>query len=182
MDDLEDLSRRQARAQNGVDPTRDRPPPWFVGSGRSLVTAVVIVLAVLVVLRIWSTVELAREGWRWWREQPTRVDVPPQTHPPAPPAPPARSRSYDPAEWITADDYPAQSIRREEEGTVAIQWTVAPDGDVTACRVAKSSGFARLDAAACSAILENGRYPAVAPGQPLRTYSRRVVWRLPDEF
>lgn len=182
MDDLEDLSRRQARGQNGIDPTRVRPPPWFVGSGRGLVTGVIVVLAVLIALRLWSTVELAREGWRRWH-QPPSVGVPPPIAPPAPPAPPPRTMpppSYNPADWITPDDYPVESIRREEQGTVAIRWEVGATGRVSDCRVERTSGFPRLDAAACDAVRRNGRYSPQGADRPRRSYARRVSWRLPD--
>jgi len=51
MDDLEDLARRQARAQNGLDPTHARPQPWFVGSGRGLMLLVLALMTVFIVMR-----------------------------------------------------------------------------------------------------------------------------------
>lgn len=91
-----------------------------------------------------------------------------------------RSGSTGPADWITADDYPPSSIRAGEEGTVAIRWTVDDAGRVRSCEIASTSGFPRLDAAACRAITSRARYAAIAPGTEPRSFTRRVVWRLPD--
>ena len=106
---------------------------------------------------------------------------------PAPPAPPVVSKAAgakgNPADWITQDDYPASSIRAEEEGTTSIKWTINTQGRVEGCTVTQSSGSSALDRAACSALQRRGRYtPATdAAGNPIATTSsRRVVWRLPQ--
>lgn len=116
---------------------------------------------------------------------PTPVAPPPPR--PAPPAPPVVSKAAgakgDPAQWITNDDYPASSIRAEEEGTTAIKWTINAAGRVENCVVTASSGSSALDQAACRALTRRARYsPAVdAAGSPISTTSsRRVVWKLPQ--
>lgn len=93
------------------------------------------------------------------------------------PAPPP---SMNPADWITADDYPIDALRNGDEGTVSIRWTVTPDGRVRDCAVTASSGHASLDAAACRAIVRSGLYPPVAAGAPARVFTRRVVWKMPQ--
>lgn len=121
---------------------------------------------------------------------PPPAYTPPPPAPPAPPAPPppptvnkAAGAKGNPADWITNDDYPAASIRAEEEGTTAITWTINTQGRVENCRVTASSGSAALDRAACAALTRRGRYsPALdQAGNPIAsTQSRRVVWRLPE--
>ncbi|HFC8518601.1 TPA: energy transducer TonB [Neisseria weaveri] len=60
---------------------------------------------------------------------------------------------------IPRPPYPPLSLENEEEGTVVLKVMVAPDGKVTNVRVAKSSGFKRLDSAAQKAA-RNGRFQA----------------------
>lgn len=89
----------------------------------------------------------------------------------------------DSAAWITVADYPAESIRAHEEGKVVAVWRIGVDGRVDGCRIVVSSGYARLDAASCTAITTRGRYkPAVDDaGNPVASYaSRSVTWALPE--
>lgn len=116
---------------------------------------------------------------------PPPVAAPP---PPAPPPPPVVNKAAgakgNPASWITNDDYPASSLRAEEEGTVAIAWDINAAGRVENCRVTASSGFAALDRAACAALTRKARYsPALdQAGNPMRSSSsRRVTWRIPKD-
>lgn len=189
-DDLEDLARRQARAQNGLDPSHARPQPWFVGSGRRLMWLIVTLVAVLVALRGVTTWWLAQDAWAWWTHRPpARVAPPPITRaepaPAALPLPPgAIAPTGNAAEWISADDYPIESIRREEQGKSLVRWVVDPDGRVRRCGTVSSSGFPRLDAAACAAIIRNARYAPArdASGRAIATTAqRRVVWLLPRQ-
>jgi len=92
----------------------------------------------------------------------------------------ARRPLGDAAEWITADDYPASALRKNEQGTVTIRWRVGAAGRVTACEPTVTRGFADLDSAACSAIVRRGRYPAVQSATAERVFARRVVWRIPS--
>ncbi len=41
--------------------------------------------------------------------------------------------------------YPPESIKNKEEGTVSLEFTINADGSVSDVRVAKSSGYPRLD-------------------------------------
>ena len=88
----------------------------------------------------------------------------------------------NPVNWITNDDYPAEALRGEQEGTSAILWTIGTDGKASKCTVVGTSGFPLLDQAACSAVTRRARYaPALdKEGKPTVSHSsRRVVWRLP---
>ncbi|UZK66728.1 energy transducer TonB [Sphingomonas sp. M1-B02] len=105
--------------------------------------------------------------------------------PPAPPAPvinKAAGARGNPADWVTTDDYPASSLRNEEEGTTGIAWDINTQGRVENCRVTSSSGHPALDQAACRALTRKGRYsPALdQAGNPIRSSSsRRVKWQIP---
>jgi protein TonB len=83
------------------------------------------------------------------------------------------------AEWITSDDYPAEAIRAEHEGTTRVAWTIGDDGRVSSCRVVESSGHDSLDRAGCQAILARGCYDRVRLPEA-RSQTRRIVWRLPE--
>jgi len=61
--------------------------------------------------------------------------------------------------------YPSASQRIGEEGTVVVRVVVGVDGRVVRATVAKSSGFARLDAAAIDQALAGWRFvPALKDG------------------
>jgi protein TonB len=49
-------------------------------------------------------------------------------------------------------EYPRASLVNEEQGTVTLNFLVAPDGGVTESKVEKSSGFKNLDKAAQKAL------------------------------
>jgi len=76
--------------------------------------------------------------------------ISPPAPPPAPPAPKAKPvPKIDRAHTGDTDRfYPPISKRLGEEGSVIVQVAIAPDGHVVDAKVAKSSGFSRLDAAA----------------------------------
>src|SRR6266446_5891764 len=86
--------------------------------------------------------------------------------PPPPPAPtPAVATT---SHQVIADDYPAISIRLQEQGTVSVKFTINPDGSVTECAVATSSGKPRLDDAACTMVKKRWKYkPATQDGKPV---------------
>lgn len=94
----------------------------------------------------------------------------------------AKPIALNPQIWIDSDDYPAEALRMNWQGTVTIRWMVI-DGRAGNCRVVQSSGHAVLDEAACNAILKRARYSPVYDrvGRTLVSEDqRRVVWRLPD--
>lgn len=89
------------------------------------------------------------------------------------------------AEWLTADDYPADAIRMGAQGTSTLLWTIGVDGRVHDCRVVISSGSPVLDAAGCKAITLRGRYTPMhdAAGQPIAVHkSRRINWSIPGTW
>lgn len=112
--------------------------------------------------------------------QPAAGIAPP---PPPPPAPVAPSPPRQVAGSISNDDYPADAILAEQQGSTAFTITVGPDGVPSDCRVTESSGSESLDKASCDLVTQRFRYdPARDPsGRPITSeISRRVVWKLPE--
>ncbi len=198
MDDLEDLARRQARAQNGLDPSHARPQPWFVGSGKGLMLLVVTLVAVLIALRGVTTVWLAQDAWDWWTHRPPAPVVKPLVvHVPAPgrvgPVPPtialparaSRPRPRgNPGVWFSPDAYPPAAIRAEQEGRTVARVLIGTDGRVQSCGIVTSSGSASLDAATCSILTRRGSYEPARDSAGVAissTWEVPVRWVLPRD-
>lgn len=84
---------------------------------------------------------------------------------------------------ISDSDYPAEAIRRSEQGTTAVQIDIDAQGAVAKCDVEVSSGSATLDAASCAKITERFRYSPArnAEGQAVPgRIRRRIIWRMPQ--
>ncbi|HEX7820095.1 MAG TPA: energy transducer TonB [Sphingobium sp.] len=103
--------------------------------------------------------------------QPTPPALPTaSTAPPAPPAPPSVIQSNELGTRMIAGSaprYPLESRRKHEVGTVVLTVTIGLDGRVVNIGVSKSSGFARLDDAALSAVRKWRWAPIVEGGQPV---------------
>lgn len=84
-----------------------------------------------------------------------------------------------PAQWITSDDYPHSALRKAQEGTTSIQFTIGDNGRIASCRVAQSSGHDSLDQAACGAVMRRGCIN-LSDLPEERVMSRRVVWMIPS--
>ncbi len=87
------------------------------------------------------------------------------------------------AEWIVSDDYPAEALRKEWQGTSTIAWTVDRRGRIVNCHIVRSSEHHVLDDAACKAITSRGRFTPARNENGRRIeyeMQRRIVWRLPD--
>lgn len=63
---------------------------------------------------------------------------------------------------VRADDYPQQALDANEQGTVNIRASVAPDGRVNACRVTKSSKSVALDETTCKIVVARGHFERTA--------------------
>lgn len=86
---------------------------------------------------------------------------------------------------IVNDDYPAEAIRAGQEGEVRVELSVARDGSVSGCQIARSSGSAALDAATCRVAVERYIFsPARNPqGEPIASIYRQTVrWHLPEPY
>lgn len=89
----------------------------------------------------------------------------------APPVPPAAVQAGDLGTRVLSAPpprYPVQSRRRREQGTVELLLTLGTDGLVEAISVSRSSGFARLDDAALSAVRRWRWEPTVQAGAPIK--------------
>ena len=83
--------------------------------------------------------------------------------PPAPPTPAVALSSHA----VTSDQYPAISIRLQEQGVVAIKYLVGTDGNVQDVQITKSSGHDRLDEAAVTYAKKWKFKPATQDGKPV---------------
>ena len=114
--------------------------------------------------------------------QPTYVAPQPPAAPPAKPGTPARERG-NPAKLFSTDDYPASSLRREEQGKVVAKFDVMTNGRITNCQIIQSVS-PDLDKTTCRLLEARLRYdPATENGQPVveSGKTRSIVWQItPD--
>ncbi|TFW13243.1 energy transducer TonB [Massilia arenosa] len=115
--------------------------------------------------------------------KPANTDIRPA--PPAPPAPPAAKPvvSNVPAvvdfNTCAKPEYPKNSQRNEETGTVVLQFLISQDGAVKESKIQKSSGFRDLDRAAQTALGRCRFKPGIVDGRPQESWtSVQYVWTL----
>lgn len=97
--------------------------------------------------------------------------------------PPAHRARANLASYIADADYPADAIRRHEQGIVGFTLDVDEAGRISACRITGSSGSAALDEATCRIFRERAQFtPALdRRGRPVPDrVSSQVRWVLPD--
>lgn len=85
---------------------------------------------------------------------------------------------------LSDDDYPAEAIRNEEQGTAGFRLTVSADGKVTHCFITRSTGSLTLDETTCRIISERGRFTPArdAGGKAISgNFDGRIMWRLPED-
>ncbi|WP_299327796.1 energy transducer TonB [Parasphingopyxis sp.] len=88
----------------------------------------------------------------------------------------------NPSLWITNADYPAMSIRLEEEGTAGFRLRVGADGRVKECTITSSTGSELLDEQTCGALTFRARFAPARDGEgnPIEgSYSSSVRWEIP---
>ena len=120
--------------------------------------------------------------------------VPIHPAPPAPPAPPPPPRAAEPARamanlamYVSNDDYPAEAMFNDEEGTTGFRLFIGPNGRVSDCEVTSSSRSASLDEATCRIMRARVRFSPARDvfGRPTEdSVSSRIRWQLarnPDE-
>lgn len=86
------------------------------------------------------------------------------------------------AERLLIDNYPPESLRLGEEGTVGVAMNVGADGKIVGCQVAATSGYARLDRAACDIMLLHVTRigPPIKDGRAVAGIKEgRIDWRIP---
>ena len=79
---------------------------------------------------------------------------------------------------VRIEDYPVQSLRAHESGTVTVTYSIDPSGSVTSCSVLISSGHMRIDQAACFMVMRRWKYtPATENGQAISVqYISKIVF------
>ena len=121
---------------------------------------------------------------------PIMPQAPVITPPPRPNPPPvphvsqtAKARG-DLHSYFSTDDYPASSLRNNEQGTTGVRITVGTDGRVADCQVTQSSGSSALDAATCTIIRRRAKYTPAKNDDgsaAMGSDSVRIKWVVPAE-
>jgi len=86
---------------------------------------------------------------------------------------------------ITADDYPAQALDRNEQGNVGVLIRVDPAGAVSYCLIEKSSGSAILDSRTCEVIRLRAKFkpPHDRRGVPVASETHdTITWRISNDI
>jgi protein TonB len=87
------------------------------------------------------------------------------------------------ASYLSDDDYPAEAIRKGEQGLVAFRLEVSASGAVSGCTVELSSGSALLDASTCNILSERARFTPARDGSGRAvadSVTGRIRWALPE--
>ncbi len=90
----------------------------------------------------------------------------------------------NPAEFFSAEAYPADAMRANRQGRTVARLTVDAAGVPVGCTIVTSSGSRSLDAATCSIAIGKVRYDPArdAAGRPIAsTATLPVRWVLPRE-
>jgi TonB family protein len=83
---------------------------------------------------------------------------------------------------FSTDDYPLESIRNGEQGTVGVILKVGRDGKVADCVVYQSSGFTALDSQTCRLLWMRAAFDPARDksGRPIEgAFRQRIRWELP---
>ena len=83
---------------------------------------------------------------------------------------------------FSADDYPVEALRKNEQGTVVARLQIDRKGRVSDCTLLQSSGSRALDMATCDILSRRARFTPArnSDGHAVPdTYDQRVMWRLP---
>lgn len=116
--------------------------------------------------------------------------VPTPVYRPAPPAPPApppvrrvepQSVSGNLQGLFRESDYPSSAVENEEQGTVSVVLSIGPNGRVSNCSVASSSGSRSLDSATCRVLTSRAKFTPArdSTGTAISgTFRQRITWRL----
>lgn len=113
-----------------------------------------------------------------------RIDTPAPVAPKPEPKPVAKITPPKPnlrrSQGISDADYPAASLRAEEEGTTTVAITIGTDGRISDCQIARSSGHSRLDERTCELMPRRYRYePATQDGTPIPfKIQQNVKWEI----
>ena len=113
---------------------------------------------------------------------PTPPSPKPAEPAPAPPQPAVRTSAViNATSSCETPEYPSQSRRLQESGTVQLRFYVGVDGRVIESTIERSSGYRRLDEAARLALSKCQFKPGTVDGKPEPSWaSLRYVWKIED--
>lgn len=86
---------------------------------------------------------------------------------------------------VTSDDYPAEALDRNEQGTVGVLIRVDDKGAVSDCVVQESSGSAALDTQTCRLVWLRAKFKPARDksGKAVAgTKQTRISWRIAEEL
>lgn len=100
-------------------------------------------------------------------------------------APAAEPPVQDPPALLDSNScrpvYPHDAMRRREEGTVKLQFTVGANGTLAGSAIVKSSGHRDLDQAALQALIHCRFKPAYREGRPVQAaFTMEYRWQLTE--
>jgi TonB family protein len=85
---------------------------------------------------------------------------------------------------ISSEDYPAEALDRNEQGTVGIRLHVNAAGEVSECVIEKSSGFAILDKTTCDLVRRRAKFEPARDreGGPVASETRsQISWQIAED-
>ena len=117
------------------------------------------------------------------QDGPANLYPAPALRPPPPPIPrvaPAPGLLRPIMTTHTIPSYPQESVDAKEQGTTMMEVHITTFGVVDNCTVISSSGFVRLDEAACAHVKAVWRWePPIQNGTPVNVRTRvQVMWDL----
>jgi len=95
------------------------------------------------------------------------AQTPAPTAPPGPPPGVTMPASTGAPHICSHENYPPDAVRGGEEGTARIEFHITESGVVANPVIAKSSGYADLDAAALACVARFRYIPAMKDGKPI---------------
>ncbi|MYM72875.1 TonB family protein [Duganella sp. FT134W] len=92
---------------------------------------------------------------------------------------PAANRAVAEFSTCVKPEWPKESLRKEQQGTVQLAFLIGADGGVRDTRVVRSSGYPLLDSAAKDSLAKCKFKPAIHDGQAVESWTQmQYVWRL----
>lgn len=104
-----------------------------------------------------------------------------QTTPTAAPSQPLATPIGNPADWFPAEAYPPEARAAGIQGRTAFKLELDPQGRITECDIATSSGSPLLDSTTCALLVTNARFKPAhdASGRPVSgVWQSAMVWQL----
>ena len=146
----------------------------------ALCAVLVLAIAFLLALKVEHWVDRASDGFPSWQRQldrPSKVVSAsrPRTIPLRDPAKANMPAVGNPGLAFSQDNYPAEALRRGEEGRVVTMLLIDATGAVASCSVTKSSGSRLLDETTCRIARGRVRYEPARDAAGNAIASRTVL-------